>query len=155
MSTVVPERIVAGNREAFAVGADTGERRAVTTEDLAVVSFETDDAAALRTYLANKGVSVPASIEPDPERNLSFIVKDPEGQDVQFIQFTPGSVHARNAGRFLSTRRLSGEGVDVTERATHQLGKRSSESDFYSGRLPCGESHIGQRHALLLVALRA
>jgi len=77
------------------------------------VSFETDDAAALRTYLAKKAVPVPATVEPDPERNLSFVVKDPEGQDVQFIQFMPGSVHTRNAGKFLSTRRLSSEALHV------------------------------------------
>jgi catechol 2,3-dioxygenase-like lactoylglutathione lyase family enzyme len=77
------------------------------------VSFETADARALLTYLSNKGVSVPARIDPDPEGNLSFIVKDPEGQDVQFIQFMPASVHTRNAGRFLSSRRLSNEALHV------------------------------------------
>ena len=56
---------------------------------------------------------VPASVDPDPEGNLSFIVKDPEGQDVQFIQFVAGSLHARNAGRFLSSRRLSNEALHV------------------------------------------
>ena len=77
------------------------------------VSFETSDARGLRSYLASKGVSVPASIDPDPEGNLSFIVKDPEGQDVQFVQFVAGSLHARNAGRFLSSRRLSNEALHV------------------------------------------
>jgi len=77
------------------------------------VSFETSDARALRSYLASKSVPVPASVDPDPEGNLSFIVKDPEGQDVQFIQFVAGSLHARNAGRFLSSRRLSSEALHV------------------------------------------
>ena len=77
------------------------------------VSFETTDARALRTYLADRGLSVPAAVDPDPEGNLSFIVKDPEGQDVQFIQYLQGSVHGRNAGRFLSSRRLSNEALHV------------------------------------------
>jgi catechol 2,3-dioxygenase-like lactoylglutathione lyase family enzyme len=77
------------------------------------VSFETTDARALRTYLASRGVPVPSRVEADGEGNFSFIVKDPEGQDVQFMEFTSASVHARNAGKFLSTRRLSSEALHV------------------------------------------
>ena len=74
---------------------------------LLYVSFETADARALRTYLGSKGVTVPPAVDPDPQGNLSLMVKDPEGNDVEFIQYMPGSLHLRNAGRFLSPRRLS------------------------------------------------
>jgi catechol 2,3-dioxygenase-like lactoylglutathione lyase family enzyme len=80
---------------------------------LLYVSFETTDARALRTYLASKGVAVPGAVNPDPQGNLSLIVKDPEGNAVEFIQFMPGSLHARNAGKFLSPRRLSQEALHV------------------------------------------
>jgi catechol 2,3-dioxygenase-like lactoylglutathione lyase family enzyme len=80
---------------------------------LLFVSFETSDARRLRSYLAGKGVDVPAAIAPDPEGNLSFLVKDPEENRVQFIQFKPGSLHSRNFGKFLSNRRTSDHALHV------------------------------------------
>jgi len=80
---------------------------------LLYVSFETTDARALRSYLGSKGVAVPAAVNPDPQGNLSLIVKDPEGNSVEFIQFMPNGLHARNAGKFLSPRRLSSEALHV------------------------------------------
>jgi predicted dehydrogenase len=43
--TTVPERVAASHREAFAAGHASGESRAVTTEDVAIVHFETDAGA--------------------------------------------------------------------------------------------------------------
>ena len=43
--TAVPERVSEGGRHAFASGGDGGEARRVTTEDAAVVQFETDGGA--------------------------------------------------------------------------------------------------------------
>jgi catechol 2,3-dioxygenase-like lactoylglutathione lyase family enzyme len=80
---------------------------------LLFVGFETDDARALRAYLDARGVAVPATVEPDAEGNLSFIVKDPEGNAVQFIQFQPRSVHGRSRGKFVSKRRLSDHALHV------------------------------------------
>lgn len=85
---------------------------------LLFVSFETTDARALRTYLASKGIAVPDSVAPDPEGNLSLMVKDPEGNNVQFIQYVPTSLHGRNRGRFLSPRRLSDHALHVGYRIT-------------------------------------
>lgn len=80
---------------------------------LLYVSFETTDARALRTYLGAKGVTVPPALNPDAQGNLSLMVKDPEGNTVEFIQFMPNGLHARNRGRFLSPRRLSSEALHV------------------------------------------
>src|SRR5687768_15396213 len=43
---------------------------------LLFASYETDDARALRAYLASRGVAVPAAINPDPQGNLTLMVKD-------------------------------------------------------------------------------
>jgi predicted dehydrogenase len=43
--TVVPERVTSSARRAFAGGDASGERRAVRTEDVALVQFETDGGA--------------------------------------------------------------------------------------------------------------
>jgi catechol 2,3-dioxygenase-like lactoylglutathione lyase family enzyme len=80
---------------------------------LLFVSFETTDARALRAYLESKGVSVFQHAEPDPEGNLSLVVKDPEGNNVQFVQYTSKSLHGRNKGKFLSPRRLSDHALHV------------------------------------------
>jgi predicted dehydrogenase len=45
MLTAVPERVTSAGRRAFASGEDGGEARPVTTEDAALVQFETDSGA--------------------------------------------------------------------------------------------------------------
>ena len=59
------------------------------------------------TYLAKKGVNVPATLAKDLNGNLSFIVQDPDGHSVQFIQYLPGSIHSQNFGKHISHKRLS------------------------------------------------
>jgi catechol 2,3-dioxygenase-like lactoylglutathione lyase family enzyme len=80
---------------------------------LLFVGFETSDARALRAYLDAKGVVVPPDVRPDPEGNFSFVVKDPEGNAVQFIEFRSRSVHGRSKGKFISKRRLSDHALHV------------------------------------------
>jgi lactoylglutathione lyase len=71
------------------------------------IGFETNDARKLRDYLAGKGVQVPARIDKDANGNRSFVVKDPDGHSVQFVQYMPGSIHSRNFGKYLSATRIS------------------------------------------------
>jgi len=71
------------------------------------IGFETSDARKLRDYLDGKGVSVPAKVDKDANGNRSFVVKDPEGHNVQFVQYMPGSVHSRNFGKHLAATRIS------------------------------------------------
>jgi catechol 2,3-dioxygenase-like lactoylglutathione lyase family enzyme len=102
---------------------------------LLFVGFETNDARALRTYLGAKGVDVPAAVAPDPEGNLSFIVKDPEGNAVQFIQFESRSVHGRNKGKFISKRRLSDHALHVGYRIRDAEGLDRFYKDILGYRL--------------------
>jgi catechol 2,3-dioxygenase-like lactoylglutathione lyase family enzyme len=71
------------------------------------IGFETNDARGLRDYLAAKGVTVPAKVENDANGNRSFIVHDPDGHAVQFVQYMPGSVHRRDTGKHLAPTRIS------------------------------------------------
>ncbi|MGA2198013.1 MAG: VOC family protein, partial [Bryobacteraceae bacterium] len=71
------------------------------------IGFETDDARKLRDYLAAKGVQVPARIGKDANGNRSFVVQDPDGHSVEFVQYMPGSIHSRNFGRHLAATRIS------------------------------------------------
>ncbi len=88
---------------------------------LSHIAFETTDARALRDYLAAQGVSVPDSLKPAPDGNLSFTVKDPEGHSVEFVEYLEGSLTRRNFGKFLPDTRISEHmihvGVTVRDRA--------------------------------------
>jgi len=74
---------------------------------LAHVAFETTDAQKLRDYLAEKGVKVPASLKPGIDKNLSFMVDDPEGRKIEFVQYMPGSIHSSRFGQLLPDTRTS------------------------------------------------
>lgn len=74
---------------------------------LSHIAFETDDARRLRDYLDSKGVKVPAAVQPGLDGNLSFMIEDPDGHDVEFMQYMPGSLHSRNFGKALPPTRVS------------------------------------------------
>jgi lactoylglutathione lyase len=71
------------------------------------IGFETSDAPRLRDYLASRGVTVPAKVTEDMCGNLSFTVKDPDGHTVEFVQYLPHSIQARNAGNMMPNTSLS------------------------------------------------
>src|SRR6516162_2514383 len=74
---------------------------------LSHVAFETTDARRLRDYLASKGVKVPASLKPGIDKNLSFMIDDPEGRRIEFVQYMPGSLHSEKFGSLLPDTRVS------------------------------------------------
>jgi catechol 2,3-dioxygenase-like lactoylglutathione lyase family enzyme len=74
---------------------------------LSHIAFETDNAQQMRDYLASKGVKVPETLRPGLDGNLSFMIKDPDEHDVEFVQYMPGSLHSRNFGKFLPATRVS------------------------------------------------
>lgn len=91
-----------------------------TQDRLSHIAFETTDARQLREYLASKGVKVPETLKPGLDGNLSFMIKDPDGHNVEFVQYMPGSLHSRNFGKALPDTRISQRiihvGVTVKDR---------------------------------------
>jgi catechol 2,3-dioxygenase-like lactoylglutathione lyase family enzyme len=71
------------------------------------IGLETTDVRTLRSYLADQGVHVPASVRRLPDGTLGFEVTDPDGHRMQFVQYVPGSEEAEIFGKFISPRRLS------------------------------------------------
>jgi catechol 2,3-dioxygenase-like lactoylglutathione lyase family enzyme len=94
---------------------------------LSHVAFETTDARKLRDYLASKGVKVPASLKPGLDKNLSFMVDDPEGRRIEFVQYMPGSLHASKNGQLLPDTRVS----DHIIHAGFIVHDRNAEDRFY------------------------
>jgi catechol 2,3-dioxygenase-like lactoylglutathione lyase family enzyme len=123
---------------------------------LSHISFETSDAEQMRAYLASRGVKVPEKLEPMEDGNRGFDVSDPDGHDVEFVQYMPGSLHSRNFGKFLGATRISQHmihvGVVVADRAaadrfykdilgfheTWHGGMQDNTTDWVDMRVPDG-----------------
>ena len=71
------------------------------------ISIETDDAEAMHSYLASKGVKVPEKVNTNRIGNKSFSVKDPDGHGVEITQYTPTGASAREKGNFMGPNRIS------------------------------------------------
>ena len=97
------------------------ELRSPTEDRLSHIAFETNDIQQLRGYLASRGVKVPDTLRKGLDGNVSLMVKDPDGHSVEFVQYTPGSLHSNNFGKFLPNTRISQRmihvGVTVQDRA--------------------------------------
>jgi catechol 2,3-dioxygenase-like lactoylglutathione lyase family enzyme len=71
------------------------------------IAFETTDAHQLRDYLAARGVKVPANFESGAEGDYSFMVEDPEGHHIEFVEYRKGSGLSRGFGKDLPKSRIS------------------------------------------------
>ncbi len=74
---------------------------------LSHIALETIDAEALRKYLGEKGVAVPDKVNKGEDGNLNMTVKDPDGHQVEFVQYLPGSLHTNAKGSYLGAHRIS------------------------------------------------
>ena len=124
------------------------------------VAFETTDARKLRDYLASKGVKVPASLKPGLDKNLSFMITDPEGHKIEFVQYLPGSLHASKFGALMPDTRISKHmihaGLIVHNRAAEDHlfrdilgfqvmwygGRTENETDWVDMRVPDGKDWL-------------
>jgi len=131
-----------------------------TQDRLSHIAFETTDIQKLRDYLASCGVKVPASVPKGRDGNLSMMLKDPDGHNVEFVQYMPGSLHTKNFGRFIPDSRVSKHiihvGVTVADRAAAdrfykdvlgfqpmwQGGKNDTETDWVDMRVPDGKDWL-------------
>ena len=94
---------------------------------LSHVAFETPDANKMRDYLASKGLKVPASLKPGLDKNLSFMVDDPEGRRIEFVQYAPNGLHGSKFGTLMPETRVS----DHMIHAGFVVHDRAAEDKFY------------------------
>lgn len=99
------------------------------------IAFETSDARGLRDYVAAKGVAVPAKVDKDPNGDFSFVVQDPDGHSVEFIEYRPGSVERRDTGKHLSANRISDHILHVGVRVTDPAKADAFYRDILGFRL--------------------
>ena len=131
------------------------------TEDrLSHIAFETTNIQQLHDYLAIYGVKVPATLKKGLDGNISFMVKDPDGHMVEFVQYMPGSLHTKNFGKFLPDTRVSQHmihvGITVQDQAAadrfyknilgfHEFwhgGMKDDKTDWVDMRVPDGTDWV-------------
>lgn len=71
------------------------------------IALQTDDAEALRAWLAARGVKTPERANKVRIGNTSFNVKDADEHTVEFTQYEPGGWTRRETGKWLSDSRIS------------------------------------------------
>jgi catechol 2,3-dioxygenase-like lactoylglutathione lyase family enzyme len=86
--------------EVFA-GLATGENR------MHQVAFRVTDADQVRARLADHHFDVPAKTPTGQMGNLNFVVPDPSGQIIEFVQHLPSGITQRDSGRFLPSTRIA------------------------------------------------
>jgi catechol 2,3-dioxygenase-like lactoylglutathione lyase family enzyme len=103
------------------------------------IAFETDDAEALRAYLASRGIKVPAKVPKGRTGNLNFTVNDPDGHIVEFVQYLPDSWTMRDKGKHMSERPLSVR----LKHVGFAVDSLSRSMAFYRDILGCQETWRG------------
>ena len=84
--------------------------------------FTTEDAAALKIYLASKGVKVPDSLTAWRDGSKSFMVKDPENHSVEFVEHSKAKM------------KPNAKSDPVSQRMIHtgfMVSSREAENHFY------------------------
>ncbi len=81
--------------------------RAPNTDRLNHLSIQTDDAKAMRAYLVSKGIKLTNKIHKDQTGDLKFTVDDPDGHELEIVQYEPDSWTTRGKGKHLSGDRIS------------------------------------------------
>jgi catechol 2,3-dioxygenase-like lactoylglutathione lyase family enzyme len=127
---------------------------------LSHIAFETTDIRQLRDYLASRGVKVPANVPLGRDGNLSIMIKDPDGHNVEFVQYMRGSLHSKNFGKFLPDTRVSNHMIhvgvtvqdrDATDRFYKEIlgftdiwhgGMTDTRTDWVDMRVPDGKDWL-------------
>lgn len=95
---------------------------------LVSASFETENVEEMRLYLHSKGISVPDKVSVDGAGNEVILVSDDSDVPIEFIKYSPNSLHVRTKGKYLSPNRISHK--------LHHIGLYSKEvmdnPPFYS-----------------------
>jgi len=77
------------------------------TDRLYHVAVETDDAQAMRDYLASRGVAVPEKVPTGKIGNKNYFIKDPDGHNVEIVEYQQSGWTMLNKGKFLPETRIS------------------------------------------------
>src|SRR5262245_13554486 len=120
--------------------------REAESDRLYHIALETDDAEAMRAYLADKGVTVPPSTPKGRIGNLNYFIKDPDGRTVEIVQYAADGWTVREKGNFMPETRIAA-------RMSHcgiLVGDLERSLKFYTGILGMRETWRGSRDGKML-----
>jgi catechol 2,3-dioxygenase-like lactoylglutathione lyase family enzyme len=107
---------------------------------LSHICFTTDNIEQMRVFLRSQGIPVaPSSGGKTKAGDYAFMIKDPDGMLVEFVQSLPDGVEAQNAGKFAPASRLSANIYHVG----FLVGNSSKSMDFYGKMLGFQETWRG------------
>jgi lactoylglutathione lyase len=98
---------------------------------LSHISFYTENADAMREYLAAKGVKVPDKVGKGRTGNKNYNITDPDGNLVEIVEYQPDSWTAREKGRFMPDTRIA----DHIRHVGVLVGSVGAAMNFYHGVL--------------------
>jgi lactoylglutathione lyase len=110
------------------------------------IAFYTDDAEAMREYLAGEGIKVPAKVGVGALGNANFTVIDPDDHAVEMVQYLPDGSTVRNKGKFMPDTRISDHMMHVGV----TVAKLDESMKFYHGILGFTEFWRGTRNPSFL-----
>jgi catechol 2,3-dioxygenase-like lactoylglutathione lyase family enzyme len=129
-------------------------------ERLSHFALETTDIETLRLFLTEKGIKTPDKVNKGGDGNLSLTLTDPDGHNVEFVQYLPDSLHSKAKGEYLPARRISSRmlhvGITVRDVAAADRfykdvlglseiwrgGMTSSRTDWINMSVPEGTDYI-------------
>ncbi len=77
------------------------------TDRLHHISVYTDNAEAMRLYLASRGIKVPDRVPKGRIGNANFNITDPDGHTVEIVQYEPDGWSMREKGKHMGPERIS------------------------------------------------
>jgi lactoylglutathione lyase len=104
------------------------------------VCFTVDNIEAMRTYLGSKSVAVkPADGSKTRAGDYAFMIKDPDGTLLEFVQTQSDGMEAKAAGKFQSSTRIS----DKIYHVGFLVGNSEKAMEFYGKILGFQETWRG------------
>jgi catechol 2,3-dioxygenase-like lactoylglutathione lyase family enzyme len=94
------------------------------------VCYEADDLEAVRAAYAARGLNPPA-VRKAGAGNLLLVIRDPEGEVIEYTQYMPGSRHYEDRGKHLGAERVS----DRMQAAAFPVKDVAAVREFYIGKL--------------------
>ena len=95
------------------------------------IALETNDASAMRDYLAAHGVKVPEKVGTGKIGNKNYFINDPDGHIVEIVEYQANGWTMLNKGKFLPDTRIS----DHMPHAGILVGDLDAAQKFYMDML--------------------
>jgi lactoylglutathione lyase len=95
------------------------------------IALYTDDADRMRDYLASQKIDVPETVGKGRTGNKNFMVKDPDGHNLEIVEYQADSWTGKDAGKHMSASRLSEHAIHVGV----LVGDLAAAMKFYNGVL--------------------